>query len=501
MHVAAMLVALGIVTYAVVFASLAVQNHDNFGTWSYDLGIYDQATWLLSRFGRTFMSVRGMDVWGHHFNPILYLFAPLYWLGAGPATLYALQSVLLALGAAPLYLIGRDRMRSPWAGFVLAVVYLLYTPIQFISWAMFHPEALVVTPFLFAWWFAMRRQWRWYAAMVLICLLIREDVALAVMMLGVAIAIIHFNAWDRRTVLRVAATTFAAGAVWYLVTTRFVIPHFNHDRPPFYVQMFYGEYGKDMTEVVGTILRHPQRVIQDAIKEDRRKFYRDLLLPMGGMPLAGPVGLLMAGPQLLASVIGGSPYARMIHYQYTSVMIAPLAIAAAEGLRLFWIRRRIVRVCAALWIIGCAYVTNVDWSPSPLGSRYGLWAKPQPRHAAIREAIRLLPANASVSASYGILPHISHRRAVYDWPNPFIASVWGDMDCVDLPDPRTVEYVLLDRGQTGEQQNPMIEAMLAPGGAFRVVFQRDGVILAQRQGTDPEVDVRPQEDSCRNLAR
>ena len=53
----------------------------------------------------------------------------------------------------------------------------------------------------------------------------------------------------------------------------------------------------------------------------------------GFLPLASPLHLLMAAPQLLASVIGGSPYARQILYQYTSVMIAPIFIAAIEGAR------------------------------------------------------------------------------------------------------------------------------------------------------------------------
>ena len=61
---------------------------------------------------------------------------------------------MLALGAFPIYLIARDR--SPRRGWVcvFAVVYLMYAPIQWISWANFHPEALVITPLLFAWWFA-----------------------------------------------------------------------------------------------------------------------------------------------------------------------------------------------------------------------------------------------------------------------------------------------------------------------------------------------------------
>ena len=39
----------------------------------------------------------------------------------------------------------------------------------------------------------------------------------------------------------------------------------------------------------------------------------------------------MAGPQMLASVIGASPYARMIRYQYTAVDGRADRDAAIEG--------------------------------------------------------------------------------------------------------------------------------------------------------------------------
>ena len=38
----------------------------------------------------------------------------------------------------------------------------MYAPIQWISWINFHPEALCIAPFMFAWWFAMNRRWRWF---------------------------------------------------------------------------------------------------------------------------------------------------------------------------------------------------------------------------------------------------------------------------------------------------------------------------------------------------
>ena len=500
MHPAAWLVSLGVMVFAVVFGSLGVQNHRNFGTWSYDMGIYDQALWLMSRFGDTFMSVRGLDVWGHHVNLIGYAFVPFYWLGAGPEFLYVAQAIALALGAVPVYLIARDRFTNPWMGLCFAVVYLMYAPVQWISWAMFHPEALVITPFLFAWWFATRERWGWYTAMVLLALSTREDVALAVFVLGAVIMVVLRNAPDRRRVVRMGVGTMVLGLLWYLVCTRIVLMHFNGGEEPFYITYFYGNYGRTAGEIITTILRHPDRVVSDAVQHDRLVFYKQLSWPMGWTLLANPLGLLMAAPQMLASVIGLSPYARMIRYQYTSVMIAPILIASINGAYAFW-RFRVARVILPIWLLGCAYVSNVAWSPSPLNERDSLvWSRPAARHESLRTALAMVPDDASVTASYQLLPHLAHRREVYDWPNPFWAAVWGNDDCARLPDPRTVEYVVLDLTQIGANNQTLFDAMTVADGPFETVFRDDNVIVLRRTGSTPEVDVQPQQDSCRQLA-
>ena len=34
------------------------------------------------------------------------------------------------------------------------------------------------------------------------------------------------------------------------------------------------------------------------------------------------------------------------------------------------------RRCLPIWLLGCAYMTNVAWSPSPIGDSYNVWARP-----------------------------------------------------------------------------------------------------------------------------
>ena len=81
-HPASWLTAAGIIVFGLTFGRLAVQNHANFGTWAYDSAIYDQGFWLVSR-GHSFMTVRGMNFWGHHVNLIALAFAPVFGCALG----------------------------------------------------------------------------------------------------------------------------------------------------------------------------------------------------------------------------------------------------------------------------------------------------------------------------------------------------------------------------------------------------------------------------------
>src|SRR5205085_6665980 len=103
-----------IAAYVAVFGTLTWQQQSNFGTFGFDLGIYDQGIWLLSRFKDPFITIRGLEFFGHHMNPALLLFVPAYWLGAGPHFLLVAQVLAQASGAFAIYLLARDRLADRW---------------------------------------------------------------------------------------------------------------------------------------------------------------------------------------------------------------------------------------------------------------------------------------------------------------------------------------------------------------------------------------------------
>jgi uncharacterized membrane protein len=445
------------------------------------------------------MTVRGLDVWGHHVNLIAYVFAPFYWLGAGPEFLYVVQNVSIALGALPVYLIAKNRLATPWVGLLFAAAYLLYAPTQWISWINFHPEALVITPFLFAWYFFLRRWRAWYWVAVAVVLLMRdEDAALAVAMMGIVILIATRHGDTRRADVRMAVATTAIGVFWYLVSTKLVIPHFNQGQPPFYLSWFFAHYGGNFGGIVETIVRHPDRLVSDAIQPDRIRFYRDLSLPLAVLAIMSPLHLLMAAPTMLASIITSQAVARQIQYQYTSVMIAPILIASIEGARRLWRFTR-VRIVIVLALLACAYVSNVAWSPSPIGNAYGVWRRNDVHTEALRAAVDVVPDNASVTSSFNVGPHLSRRRESYDWPNPFWPAYWGNggTDCAQFPSASEIEYLALDmtyfrgEGALYGSDAAFIDSLIAADGEFDVIFEQDGVIVARRVQPGPDGEALP----------
>src|SRR4051794_30107910 len=80
---------------AVVYSLWAIWKHVHFGT-EFDLGIFDQSTWLLSRFHMPDGTINGPTILGEHFSPIMVLAAPFYWFWADAKMLLILQAILFA---------------------------------------------------------------------------------------------------------------------------------------------------------------------------------------------------------------------------------------------------------------------------------------------------------------------------------------------------------------------------------------------------------------------
>jgi uncharacterized membrane protein len=460
-----------VAAYVATFGTLTWFQHANFGTFGYDMGLYDQGIWLESRFRDPFVTIRGLNFFAHHVNLITLALVPAYWLGAGPQFLYLVETVWMAFGAVPLFLLARDRLDSGWLAVAVAGCFLLYPALEWINWWHFHPDALIITPLLFAWWLASRSRWGWYAVAVGVALACKEDAALAVLMLGLVLAMLGER--------RVGLVTAAAGAGWFLVATKVVIPAAGGGAGPFYQELFPG-FGDTLGEIVWNLVVHPSRLLGLATLPDRVTYFWQILAPVAFLPLAAPLVLLISVPQTVINISSGHALTHDIHYHYSAIVLTGVFLATVEGIA--WIGRgpRARRALVGL-LVATSLVSNVAWSPSPLGVHYddGIWARAEPRHATVRAALRLVPPDAGVSASYNLIPHLTHRTYAYEFPNPWVVTNWGAHG-EHPPDPATVTYLVVDERLLGDQRS-LYERLLGPQGGYTRVFASDGIVVARRQ--------------------
>ncbi|HUR76439.1 MAG TPA: DUF2079 domain-containing protein [Acidimicrobiales bacterium] len=459
--------------YVVIFGTLTWKQQSNFATFGYDMGIYDQGIWLVSRFREPFVTVRGLNYFGHHVNLITLVFVPFYWLGAGPHFLYLVETCVMAAGAAPVWLLAKDKTGA-WVALVPAGAFLLFPSLEWINWWHFHPDALIITPLLFAWWFASRKRWTGFAIAGVIALLAKEDAALAVMVMGIVLIVRGERKWGSRALL--------VGLVWFVVCTQVIIPIANGGKEAFYEELFPG-YGHSMKEILWTMIRHPSRTYRFAVLPDRLKYYRQLVFPLGGLPLLSPLVLLIAGPQTLVNIVSIHQPTHDIRYHYSSVLIAVLFIAMIEVFGWIAKRGRWWQLAVAVWLAFCSIASNVAFSPSPIGGGFDeAWAqRPRPEHAALNRALGLIKPDDKVTASYYIVPQLTHRNYIYEFPNPFRVSNWG-IDGEDPPDVNTSDVLILDVRLNGTDQR-LYETLVGEFGPFDVVFEDGPIVVARRKAS------------------
>jgi uncharacterized membrane protein len=281
---------------------------------------------------------------------ILVALVPFYWVGAGPLFLLVVQVAAQASGATAVYLLARDRFGTRWPAVTMSAVLLLHPSYQFLAWESFHPETLAIAPLLFAYWAARAKRWRLFTVAVVLALACKEDVALAVVVLGILIYV--------RGHRRVGILVSSLSALWFLLATRVIIP-LSNGIGPFY-DAFFTALGSSPGEMAWNALTKPVQTLKLMIQEDRRDYYRMTFAPLAFLPLAALPTLLIAAPMLAINALTSFPYARDIKYHYSALVLVGVILATVEA-----IARLGTTSSRRAFLVGLVAAT--PWRPASLG--------------------------------------------------------------------------------------------------------------------------------------
>jgi uncharacterized membrane protein len=388
------------------YSGLSLYRHDHFASNAFDLAVQDQTVWGYSRFEFIYNTVLGIpNLLGDHFHPILMVLAPFMWIWNSAGVLLVAQAILLALAGVPIYLWG-ERELGPLGGLAFQAAYLCFWGVLAGVVYDFHHVAFAVPAISFALYATLTRRNLILFPAVAVAMLTREDVTLTLIALG-----FYVLAVQRRWVL--GGMLMAVNAAWFGLLLGAIIPVLGGGVS--YRHWTYDALGSGPLSAASFIVRHPLGSLQLLFSPpEKARVWVGSFAALALLPLMSPL-LLVALPSFLERFWSSSPNFWSFHFQYSMLPAPILTFAAMDTsarLKRLLGPRLAVLGAAALPIAALAasaVVTFVAVQPLAEVSTY----LSDSRSAEIQSCLDTIPADASVTASNALVPHLSHRAAIY----------------------------------------------------------------------------------------
>lgn len=445
-----------------------------YGTQTFDMAIFDQGIWLLSRFKEPFVTIRGLNLFADHTSYILVLISPLYWVFDGVNVLMFVSVGALAAGGPLTYAIARRSGLGTGLSTGLAIAYLLHPTVAWNAWDLFHPEVLAVPLLLGAYLLVLRDRWRWALTLLVLTLTVKEDAALVVVPLGI------FLAWRfkrSREGLGIAAFGVALMSFNILVVLPGLSPTgelTNNWR--------YSQFGPGIGGALRGMVTKPGLLISELFGSDRLTYYAQMLGPVPTALLA-PEMLLIAIPITAANVLSSHVHQYEIEFHYTSYALAIMTIAAISGAaRLATLLKGRQAVVGSI-VIMAAVVGSALVSPWPQLRQDDPWrgsAHGSENVAALDEALALIPADAGVAADWFTVTHLAERVDAYMLPNPFQNRYYGAGEPY-TPSHEDVDWVVAQRWALGDTEVQFVFEALRRSPDWETAVDDDFVLVMKRR--------------------
>ncbi len=463
--------------WILLFCGIRTAQHFSFGTNACDLSLFDYGMYstlhgdimadpfhqfVFGRFvpenGELMFERNRAGRWESHFTvhftPIIFLYVPLYLIFDGPLFLLYLQVLFVGLSALFLYLIAKHVFKENLVPICIATVYLIFRHLLIGLMHDIHMEMLFPFFILGAYYFiaVARKPWL-YFVFLLLALTIKEDIAVYVFFFGV---FVFFKCKEKKYGLLTSAISLA----YFIVALKIAIPHFRAlagMSGDYIYDHIIGRAGESLWQTAWRYVLHPLNLISGVSLGVFLEKLSDILSPLMWIPALSASGLLMI-PPLAAALITKNPqiYTFGIHYSATLLPFAFLSFiygfknfqtaclkrsrkeraaigegdAGSRALRAGR-RRRFLKAAPAV-ALGLIVLVNLANS--------NIWRIANPSRYShlrdyhdVRQAIDLIPVEASVAAQSALVPHIPKRRDIYMLPET------GE-------GPKSAEYVLVHTG-------------------------------------------------------
>lgn len=446
----------------------AIVKHLAFRSYAYDLGIFDQVIYHLSRFEVPESTLRRVSVtFKDHFSPMWVAYVPAYWIG-GTRGLLAFQPIVLASAAVPIANFARRRLSDGWTLAIVAIYLLSPAVWGGISFDI-HELSMAAPLAVLAIDLYDRGRLTWATLVIVAWLLVKEDQGLTIAMLG----IIAFFRRDRLF----GGLWFLIGAAWPFFVMKVVNRLVGGDGYQFWI---YGHLAATPGGLALWMLGHPLALVKQlTLPLVKTKTFVATVAPVGLLGLISPYALLLL-PIFLARYLGNRPFYYEITFQYGMVPAAIGAICASDGLARLRMRFpkieppiRLVAVTASFLVAAHYLVSKPGMSVLDVLPRGDLYHRARTL-GSVRRVMDAIPADASVAGDNIAMAHLSSRKEAF----AFFLSV-------DVP---PTDYVVLSDA-LGPMERP-ISLWLRDNAIYDTVFDEAGFRIFKRNRPAPDYAAR-----------
>ncbi len=407
-----------ITVFCLWFGVSAWFRHVNFFTAQFDLGNMDSVVWHTLH-GKFFVLTDPTQLIQEprqavHADFLLLAGVPLYWIWSDPRMLMWLQIAVVASGAIPIFLLGRQWLGPRW-GAGLAGLFLGY---PLLLWAVifdFHAVTLVAGIMPWAIWAMAQRRYWLYASLIFLALLAKEEIGLMVGLLGLVFFFQKRQPW-------ISLATMVIGVGWTAAMLGWVIPAARVSGSHFALS-YFSDFGSTPGQVFTGLLTKPGVLFQDIFQGSTAGYLNVLLWPVGWLaPLFGWLFLLPALPDLGINLLSTNDNLRAIFFHYAAAIAPFVIVATGYGLR--WVIRQTgggVNLRRGLAVfIGLSWVSStMVLSPLPL-TLHHTSATDVFKASPYRSAVRAIQADIRpadrVSVSNSLAPHFTQREWTWSFP-------------------------------------------------------------------------------------
>jgi uncharacterized membrane protein len=449
--------------YIIVFSVAASYKYETYQT-GYDQIYFEQALWNTSegRFMEQSDFAYSTSAFAVDWMPILTLFVPLYWLLPSPHTLFFIETVILALGALPVFWLARDKLKNRPVALAFAAAYLLNPTLEYFNLLPFNLRAPGLVCLLYAFYFFERKAtWR-FALFALLAIATRTEVSLVIAMFGL------YGLLNRRRIpLKLWLPPLVLAPTYFVVIFSFILPAFitpgtmivppatqpvqisaeqreyiaNTDT---IISTTYGDLGKNLPDVLKNTITNPLKTAERVFTVKKMLYLGAMLLPFAFLSLFSPSVLLFALPIVAINLL--SIRATQYDYQshYSALLLFPLITGAIYGSAnlLRWLQKwqptrdrrlgfgrlawPLASLTTILLVLGLCVVAVQVIQRNPLP---GILRNAE-KNAMVNPTnalVNRVPVEASISSTSFLGPHLMPRRYSYFFPlalyNPPLAAV------------------------------------------------------------------------------